>query len=103
VVVGDLNEHDMYAVRVLDPRLDRPPQLSAGFPSDCHSRRHQAVTFGRYVADLQPDPKRSARRLVSGGPGYFEQSLADEEDQARILSPGYSGRTGWSRRGDSNP
>jgi hypothetical protein len=27
VIGGDLDEHDTYAVRILDPHLDQPPRL----------------------------------------------------------------------------
>jgi hypothetical protein len=84
VIAGDLDEHDTYAVRILDPHLDQPPRLWPGFTRDLHSRRHETFVLGPDVTDLQPDPKRSGW-LVVGCTGYLEQSLAEEEDQPWIL------------------
>ena len=84
VIRRDLDEYDAYAVRILDPHLDKPPRLRLGFTRDLHFRRHETFVLGPYVADLQPDPKRSGR-LVVGSAGYLKQSLAKEEDQPWIL------------------
>src|SRR5690349_18854630 len=39
VIGRDLDDHDTYAVRILDPHLDQPPRLRPGFTRDLHSRR----------------------------------------------------------------
>src|SRR3954451_23824238 len=78
VIGRDLDEHDTYAVRILDPHLDQPPRLWPGFTRDLHSRRHETLVLGSYVTDLQPDPKRSGW-LTVGCTGYLQQSLAQEE------------------------
>jgi hypothetical protein len=84
VIGRDLDEHDTYTVRILDPHLDQAPRLRPGVTRDLHSRRHEAFVLGSYVTDLQPDPKRSGW-LVVGCTGYLKQSLAKVEDQSWLL------------------
>jgi len=84
VIGGDLNHDDPDTVGVLDAHLGQPPGLGHGPPDDRYSGRGQPGMLLADVPHLDPDHHRapgSAGRL----PGDLKQSLAKEENHARMV------------------
>ena len=84
MISRNLDQDDPDAVRVLDLHLDQAPGLCRWLPGNRDPGCGQPGVLGANIPDLDPDHHRvpgQAGRV----PGYLEQSLAEEEHQARII------------------
>ena len=80
----NLDQDDPDAVGVLDPHLDESPGFGHGFPDDRYSGRGQPGMFLAHIPYLDPDHHR-VPWSTSRVPGDLEQSLAEEEHDARMV------------------
>ena len=83
MVLGDLDQDDPDAVRVLDPHLDEAPRFQPGRPADRHAGRREAGVLGGDVAHLQPE--RQAVRVLGRPAGHLQQPVAEEVDDPPLL------------------
>jgi hypothetical protein len=84
VVVGNLDQNNSYAVRILDPHLHQPPGLLLRATHHRHSRGQQPPTLRFDVTHL--NPKGQAVPGCMGRPATnLEEAAAEKEHQARVI------------------
>ena len=84
VVVGNLDQDDSHAVRILDPHLHRPPGLRLRSTHHRHARGQQPPMLRFHVTHLNPQ-RQAVPRCMGRPPTDLQEAAAEKEHQARVI------------------
>ncbi len=92
-----LDEHNRYAVWILDPHFDQTPWFLARATDDVNSGCVQPLMLNVDVANLDPEGQVAAGRFC-GLPTDLEEAGSQEEDQPRCIGRAELAKDGESQR-----